>query len=136
MLLFCYCASMRCIEEVRLENYLALVRELRDEFGRTPLDVEIAARTGLSSVYVHQLKKGKRASIQSVAARKMEKCAGKPIGWLDTDRQLWPFPGIDPARFESLTPDQKIEIQGVVRERIERFESAPEKQSKGNGTTG
>lgn len=114
---------MRCIEEVRLENYLALVSELQNELGRAPSDVEIAIHTGLSKVYVHQLRKGKRANLQSVAARKMEKCAGKPLGWLDTDRKLWPFRGIDPARFELLSLDQKIEIQGVVRERIERFES-------------
>ena len=35
----------------------------------------------------------------------------------------WPFPDIDRARFERLSPRQQIEIQGVVRERIERFES-------------
>lgn len=36
----------------------------------------------------------------------------------------WPFPGIDPARFASLDRDERIEIQGLVRERLERFEAA------------
>lgn len=36
---------------------------------------------------------------------------------------LWPFPGIDPARFGSLTPEQKIEIRGVVRGMIQAFEA-------------
>lgn len=36
----------------------------------------------------------------------------------------WPFPGIEPARFVRLSRDQQIEIQGLVRDRIERFEEA------------
>lgn len=35
---------------------------------------------------------------------------------------VWPFPDIEPERFDDLSPNQKIEIQGLVRERIERFE--------------
>ncbi len=35
----------------------------------------------------------------------------------------WPFPDLDRARFDALTPNQKIEIQGVVRERIDKFEA-------------
>lgn len=35
----------------------------------------------------------------------------------------WPFPDIERARFERLSPNQRIEIQGLVRERIERFEA-------------
>jgi hypothetical protein len=34
----------------------------------------------------------------------------------------WPFPDIDIERFQQLSFNQKIEIQGLVRERIERFE--------------
>lgn len=107
---------MRVIEEVRLENYFALVEELKDELGRTPSDVEIAAYTGLSKVYVHQLKKGKRASLQSVAARKMESCAMKPVGWMDTDRRLWPLPGIDPARFERLAGHGSVRSRAPYKE--------------------
>lgn len=35
----------------------------------------------------------------------------------------WPFPGIEPERWETLLPDERIEIQGVVRERMEAFEA-------------
>lgn len=40
----------------------------------------------------------------------------------EPDPKVWPFPGIDPARFDHLTHDERIEIQGLVRDRIERFE--------------
>jgi transcriptional regulator with XRE-family HTH domain len=33
----------------------------------------------------------------------------------------WPFPGIDRAAFSSLSHDERLEIQGIVRERMERF---------------
>lgn len=36
----------------------------------------------------------------------------------------WPFPDIDPKRFSNLSDRQKIELQGVVRERIESFEKS------------
>jgi hypothetical protein len=35
----------------------------------------------------------------------------------------WPFPDIDIERFQRLSFNQKIEIQGLVRDRIERFEA-------------
>jgi hypothetical protein len=44
----------------------------------------------------------------------------------------WPFPGINSSRFHALTSDQKIEIQGLVRERIERFEVEHELQKSPN----
>ena len=43
----------------------------------------------------------------------------------------WPFPGIDRERFDQLSRDQQIEIQGVVRERIEIFEAAFGNQKTG-----
>lgn len=36
----------------------------------------------------------------------------------------WPFPDIDRARFDRLKQSQRYEIQGLVRERLERFEAA------------
>lgn len=48
----------------------------------------------------------------------------------------WPFADIDRERFYRLSLRQQIEIQGVVRERIERFEAESGKSHKGNGTTG
>lgn len=40
----------------------------------------------------------------------------------DDPESPWPFPGIDRSRFDKLTHDQKMEIQGVVRSQIEAFE--------------
>lgn len=36
----------------------------------------------------------------------------------------WPFPDIPASRWHRLSANQRIEIQGIVRERIERFESS------------
>lgn len=36
----------------------------------------------------------------------------------------WPFPDIDRSRFDSLKESQRFEIQGLVRERLEKFEAA------------
>lgn len=47
----------------------------------------------------------------------------------------WPFPTIAPSRFERLTPEQKLEIQGVVRHMIQGFES-DEGNALRNGSTG
>lgn len=52
---------------------------------------------------------------------------GVSVRWLldgsgEPDWADWPFPDIDRRRFDQLSANQKIEIQGVVRERIERFE--------------
>lgn len=43
----------------------------------------------------------------------------------------WPFPDIDRSRFSALSLRQQIEIQGVVRERIEKFESPPSQAAHG-----
>lgn len=72
-------------------------------------------------------KTGKPRSMDRETARRIERALGKPDGWMDqpiTDGlTTWPFPGIDPARFENLTPEQKIEIRGVVRNMINGFET-------------
>ena len=111
---------MRTIEEIRLENFRALVTELLGEGAGDP---DIANTLGISKVYAWQLRTGKRTAIDGKAARKMEMKAEKPMGWMDTDFKLWPFPGIEPQRFAGLSSNQRIEIQGHVRVWVERFES-------------
>lgn len=123
-----YPDPMRTIEEIRLENYRTLIAELEVELGSEIGDAEVALHLGISKVYAWQLRSGKRSKIESPAARKIEKAAEKPVGWLDTDFKLWPFPGISPDRFDSLTRDERIEIQGQVRGWVEKFESS--RQSK------
>src|SRR5882672_3991644 len=131
MLTNCYAAAVRTIETVRLENYRALIAEIERERGHEMKGAELAAALGISAVYVWQLNKGARDSIDSKAARKIEAAASKPEGWLDTDFSLWPFPGIDSARFQNLSTDQQLEIQEVVRRMLMEFEA--EKQSKLGG---
>lgn len=123
MLTNCYPLAVKTIEAIRLENYRTVVADLARERGHEINGPEIAAALGLSAVYVWQLSNGKRSSIESKAARKIEQTLGKPEGWLDTDFSLWPFPGIDAARFERLSQQQKTEIQGVVRRMIMDFEA-------------
>lgn len=55
--------------------------------------------------------------------------ATRPDLLSDADRELlrkrapaWPFPGIERERFDRLTHAQQMELQGLVRYRIERFE--------------
>lgn len=117
-----YPVEVRTIEQIRLENFRQLVQELRASLGREPTAVELSDFTGISSVYAWQLQTGKRDAIDSKAARKIDRRASKGDGWMDTDFTLWPFPGISPAKFENLRADQVLEIQGIVRQRIERFE--------------
>lgn len=126
---------MRTIEEIRLENFGRLCKELQDELGEELTDLEVSRHLGISKVYAWQLRTGARDKIDSKTARKFEAKANKPEGWMDTDSRLWPFPGIDPGRFSALSHDQKIEIQGLVRERVERFEDDALHLRK-NGSTG
>lgn len=118
----CYAAQVLTIEQIRLRNYTSLIEELGRERGRDLKDPEVAAALGISKVYAWQIRNGKRSAIDSKAARKMEESAGKPVGWLDTNFDLWPFPGIDAAAFERLTMEQKLEVQGSVRSLLIAFE--------------
>ncbi len=126
---------MRTIEEIRLDNFRVLVDELARDLRREPKNVEISAHLGVSPVYVHQLFKGKRANIQSEAARKIEEHMLKPRGWMDADHRTWPFPGIDLDRLQRLTYEQRMEIQGLLRDRVERFEGERGNVLR-NGSTG
>jgi hypothetical protein len=47
---------------------------------------------------------------------------GTPYAARESVLTGWPFPDIDRDRFDGLSFNQKIEIQGLVRDRIERFE--------------
>lgn len=122
MLTSCYPAEVLTIEQIRLQNYATLIKELGRERGYDLKDPEVAAALGISKVYAWQIRNKKRSAIDSKAARKMEAMADKPLGWLDTNFDLWPFPGIDAAAFERLSQEQKLEIQGSVRSLLLAFE--------------
>lgn len=57
-----------------------------------------------------------------------------PLPWIA--EHGWPFPGIEQARYERLDTWQKGEIQGKVRELIERFEqdAAAHQSGKSSGS--
>lgn len=74
-------------------------------------------------------------SFGALIAREIEAALGLPKHFLD-GVEAWPFPGIEPQRFSALTYDQRLEIQGLVRERIERFEGERGKGTRRNGTLG
>lgn len=113
---------VRTIEQIRLDNFQRLVAELTEEIRRDPTAAEIAAFTGISTVYAWQIQSGKRKSIESKAARRIDRHTQKGEGWMDTDYMLWPFPGIPPSRFETLKRDDVIEIQALVKKALREME--------------
>ncbi len=109
-----------------MANYRRLVAELQEDRDRPLTAADIARAFGISNVYAWQLENGKRDSINSKAARLIERKCDKPEGWMDTNFELWPFPDTDLlARVEELRPDQRIEVQGAMRRAVIAFERAP-----------
>jgi hypothetical protein len=99
---------------------------------------ELSARVGGRYTYWRDMLAGKKSFGEKIS-RKIEEQLDLARGSLDSaadaNANIWPFPGIDAARWQSLTRDQQIEIQGLVRERIERFE-ANRGNALRNGTDG
>ena len=86
----------------------------------------LAAKLGISYTAVAKAARGGRFSALHNA--KAALALGVDAHWLATGDgaqkpQVWPFPDLERARFDALEVNQKIEIQGIVRERIERFEA-------------
>lgn len=119
-----YCLWVKTIEAIRMANYRRLVSDLQGD-GDVPMrPPDIARALGISKVYAWQLENGKRTAIESKAARLMERKAGKPEGWMDTDFELWPFPDRELlGRVERLKHDDRVEIQGIIKDKILRLEN-------------
>jgi transcriptional regulator with XRE-family HTH domain len=69
-----------------------------------------------------------RDSLTSEYAIRIADALGVSVRWLldgqgRHDEPEWPFPGIERARWVALSNDHKLEIQGVVRERIDSLEA-------------
>lgn len=82
--------------------------------GRDLKDAEVAFELGISKVYAWQLRTGKRESIDSPAARKIEVAAGRPEGWLDTNFKMWPFVLITPEQILTLSEDDRKMVENVA----------------------
>lgn len=120
-----YPVRVKTIEAVRMANYRRLVAELQGEADAPISAAEVARALGISKVYAWQLEKGKREAIDSKAARLMERSMLKDEGWMDTDFDLWPFPDADLlVALTALKRDQRLEIQGVIRQHLSKFERA------------
>ncbi len=104
-----------------MANYKRLIAELHGD-APPPSDAAIGRALGISTVYAWQLNNGKRASIDSKSARKMERAMGKEEGWMDTDLLAWPFPMVDIARYQTLGPEDKGYVQGKLEQAIEMCE--------------
>ena len=77
--------GMKTNEEIRVENLRALIREAGSE------DL-LAARYKCTPAFIKQMSRGykdsdtgTRKGIGTAAARKLEECMGKEVGWLDYD---------------------------------------------------
>jgi transcriptional regulator with XRE-family HTH domain len=71
-----------------------------------------AETSGSGSAYTAQL-----AALYGVRAGWLADGAGEM-----QEPSAWPFPSIDRARFDRLTADQKVEVQGVIRRMLADFE--------------
>lgn len=76
---------MKTNEEIRVENLRALIREAGSE-------ELLAARYKCTPAFIKQMSRGYRDSdtgvrkgIGTAAARKLEECMGKEVGWIDYD---------------------------------------------------
>lgn len=122
---------MKTIEAVRLANYRRLVAALQGDKAEPIRPADIARALGISKVYAWQLENGKRDTIDSKAARLMEREMEKPEGWMDTDFDLWPFPDASLLeRVERLSPDQRIEVQYAIRRALSDLGLAGEGSGK------
>jgi hypothetical protein len=112
--------NMKTSEELRKENLLKLIKEaggesaLAEKYGCGEANIKTMARSYKDS------KSGTPKGIGSVAARKLEKCMNKDIGWLDNDHS-------------DLAIEKFRELPTEVRAWLMR-EGNKEDKPKGNGT--
>ncbi len=93
---------------------------IRDEFGGK--QASIAAQLGRQPDYISRLLSG-RTKLAENLAREFEELLKKPPFWLDglADAGAWPLPGIDPADFARIPPEDREEVIGLIRLKIARF---------------
>jgi hypothetical protein len=65
----------------------------------------------------------KYAAVAKVLGWKVERLLGKEA----EDPDEWPFPHIPPSRFDRLNDGQLLQLEGVLLEKLDEFDSASEK---------
>lgn len=83
----------------------------------------IHGRQGLTIDSVRRFAEGMKKTVDSISPTLASQINAAHL-LTEIGRQSWPFPDIDRTRFDQLKESQRYEIQGLVRERIERFEQA------------
>ena len=127
---------IRTIEEVRRLRLVALVKAegslvaINEKIGLTKRD------STLSQILNRALNSKTKTpkTMGSPMARKLETAYELETGLMDTDPALtaaWPFPNIDPDRFDNLEDWQKLEVQGAARTKLIELE---QQSSSGKST--
>jgi hypothetical protein len=112
---------MSKLPESRLEWLKHYCREkgLLNNRGE-PGSAELAEKIDRSQNYCSQLLLDKKSFGEDIARHIEEKL--NLLKWDLDGGAGWPFRGVDRRRFDALTNDQKLEIQGLVRKAITDFE--------------
>lgn len=108
------------LTEIRRERFRAYCISKRWGDGKEWRAGEIAQAIGKPITKTSDLLNA-HGSFGAKIAREIEDKLSLPGGYLD-GFSGWPFPGIQAERFHALTHDQRMEIQGIVRQWIEKFE--------------
>lgn len=126
---------MRTVEEVRRLR-LAQLNEAAGGWAAMNEALDLAARDSTLSQIANQsqgTKTKKPKTMGSLLARRIEVAFKKPVGWMDTDPDAWPFETVDQERFERLSERQKGRVEQAVADALALIESESEKQ-RGVGT--
>lgn len=106
----------------RLEwlKHYCLQKNLINSKGQ-PGSAELAAKIDRTPNYCSQLLLGKKSFGEDIARHIEVKL--ELLKWDLDGGAGWPFKGIDRRKFDQLTYDHKMEIQGMVRKYIDDFEA-------------
>lgn len=104
------------LKQLRIQNLKEVLESARFEGNASAM----AREWGVQPSYINDVIKGTK-SFGEKAARKAEQKLRLPAGSLDLNRldsileaEKWPFTSFDEARFVSLTPADKLRVEGAA----------------------